>query len=67
MSLPNSYATDDGVAVHMWTDDGGSHSQAEAQVCMAALVEFLLRAPQRGAVRLLAAELSRNRRNVERI
>ena len=68
LSLPNSYATDDGVAVHVWTDDGGSQSQAKAQVCKAALVELLLRAPHRGAVRLLAgAQLTRNRWNVERI
>ena len=68
LSLPNSYATDDGVAVQTWTDDGGSQSQAKAQVCKAALVELLLRAPHRGAVRLLAgAQLTRNRWNVERI
>jgi hypothetical protein len=68
LSLPNSYATDDGVAVHTWTDDGGSQSQAKAQVCKAALVELLLRAPYRGAVRLLTgAQLTRNRWNVERI
>ena len=51
LSLPNSYTTDDRVAVHVWTDDGGSQSQAKAQVC---LVELLLHAPHHGAVPLLA-------------
>ena len=50
LSLPNPYATDDGAAVHTWTDNGCSQSQAKAQVCKAALVELLLRAPHRGAV-----------------
>ena len=39
------------VAIHVWTDDGGSQSQAKAQVC---LVELLLRAPHHGAAPLLA-------------
>ena len=34
--LPNSYATDDGVAAQVWTGDGGSQSQAKAQACKAA-------------------------------
>jgi hypothetical protein len=53
------------VPIHVWTDDGGSQSQAKAQVC---LVELLLRAPHHGAVPLLAgAQFTRNRWNIENI
>jgi hypothetical protein len=51
--------------IHVWTDDGGSQSQAKAQV---RLVELLLHAPHHGAAPLLAgAQFARNRWNIEHI
>ena len=69
LKMPNSYRCDDGLAVHTYTDDRAcSASDAKAQVCKAALVELLLRAPNRGSVRLLdGAQLTRNGWSVERI
>ena len=69
LKMRNSYRCDDGLAVHTYTDDRTcSKSDAKAQVCKAALVELLLRAPNRGSVRLLdGAQLTRNGWSVERI
>ena len=69
LKMRNSYMCDDGLAVHTYTDDRTcSKSDAKAQVCKAALVELLLRAPNRGSVRLLdGAQLTRNGWSVERI
>ena len=69
LKMRNSYRCDDGLAVHTYTDDRTcSKSDAKAQVCKAALVELLLRAPSRGSVRLLdGAQLTRNGWSVERI
>ena len=69
LKMRNSYRCDDGLAVHTYTDDHTcSKSDAKAQVCKAALVELLLRAPNRGSVRLLdGAQLTRNGWSVERI
>jgi hypothetical protein len=53
------------VPIHVWTDDGGSQSQAKAQVC---LVECMLHALHHGAVPLLAgAQFTRNRWSVKHI
>ena len=69
LKMPSSYRCDDGLAVHTYTDDRTcSKSDAKAQVCKAALVELLLRAPNRGSVRLLdGAQLTHNGWSVERI
>ena len=69
LKMRNSYRCNDGLAVHTYTDDRTcSKSDAKAQVCKAALVELLLRAPNRGSVRLLdGAQLTRNGWSVERI
>ena len=69
LKMRNSYMCDDGLAVHTYTDDRTcTISDAKAQVCKAALVELLLRAPNRGSVRLLdRGQLTRNGWSVERI
>ena len=69
LKMRNSYRCDDGLAVHTYTDDRTcTRSEAIAQVCKAALVELLLRAPNRGSVRLLdGAQLTRNGWSVDRI
>ena len=56
LALDNSYVVDDGLAVSAYTDTV-DQSDANAEVCMAALVEMLLRAPRRGCVRLLPPPL----------
>ena len=69
LKMRNSYMCDDGLAVHTYTDDRTcTISDAKAQVCKAALVELLLRAPNRGSVRLLdRGQLTRNGWSVEGI